>query len=923
MIRRTMVLTAVALALVAGFAPAASADFGFDSFDGATLESDGSSATQAGSHPFEATTEFQLHTITDAFGNAVPDGNMANLTVSLPPGFVGNPTALPKCTEAQLATFSFETDRTACPIGSQVGVVETAFTEGEEKPTVFLIPVYNMIPPPGEPALFGFNTLVYPIHLHTSVRPSDQGVDAEIRNLTGGAPLVASKFTLWGVPADPGHNALRGIFCEENKFGRTCAEPKLSTTEPLKPFLTLPMDCAVGPLETRALADSWQDLSSFQEASFLSHLTDGTPSGVTGCGHLPFDPGISLTAENPQADSPSGLAVDVHLPQTETPEGLAEATVKKVVVELPEGVTVNPGSANGLVGCTSEQANVGGPGGAKCPAESKLGTVEVDTPLLDHPLPGNIYIASQGDNPFNSLLAIYIAIDDPQTGITITLAGHVEPRASGQLVTTFDDNPQVPFTDIRVRLFGGARAALRMPSSCGIYTTAAHFVPWSAADPQSPALDEVVTTTDSFAINSGPNGGPCKTEGFQPTMEAGTANPVAGAFSPFLLKVKREDGDRELAALAVTPPEGLLGKIAGVPYCPEAAIATAVARNQEGEGSLELAAPSCPSSSKVGSVDVTVGAGPAPMTVRTGTAYLAGPYHGAPLSLVVIAPAVAGPFDLGAVVVRSALQIDPETLRLRAVSDDLPTVLHGIPLDLRSLEVTLDRSQFSLNPTSCEPMATNGLISGTAGVVASVSDRFQVGGCGELGFKPKLSFKLTGKTNRGAHPALRATLNMPKHGANIGRAVVALPHSEFLDQGHIKTICTRVQFAAEECPTGSVYGHARADTPLLDQPLEGPVYLRSSSHTLPDLVADLRGQIHVVLDGRIDSIKSGGIRTTFAQVPDAPVSKFTLSMQGGAKGLLINSQGLCAQTHRAIADFTGQNGKIHDFRPVLHTNCHK
>jgi hypothetical protein len=385
-----------------------------------------------------------------------------------------------------------------------------------------------------------------------------------------------------------------------------------------------------------------------------------------------------------------------------------------------------------------------------------------------------------------------------------------------------------------------------------------------------------------------------------------------------VVKLRREDGTQQFSAIDVAPPPGLLAKLAGVPYCPDSAVAAAEAKT----GKQEQASPSCPAASQVGTVVAGAGAGPAPY-YATGKAYLTGPYKSAPISLAVVTPAVAGPFDLGNVVTKVALQVDPETAKVTALSDPLPSILQGIPLDVRSVAISMDRPDFTLNPTSCDPMAVTGSLTSTTGSVAPLENRFQVGECTRLGFKPSLKINLKGSTKRAGNPALTATVTYPSGGyANIASASVALPHSEFLDQGHIKTICTRVQFAADACPKGAIYGKAKAITPLLDQPLEGPVYLRSSNNPLPDLVVDLRGQIHVALVGRIDSV-NGGIRTTFGSVPDAPVSKFTLQMQGGSKGLLENSRDLCKTVNKATATFTAQNGKARELRPALKGRCPK
>jgi hypothetical protein len=507
---------------------------------------------------------------------------------------------------------------------------------------------------------------------------------------------------------------------------------------------------------------------------------------------------------------------------------------------------------------------------------------------------------------------MYMVAEGP--GTVIKLPGKVELDAEGNLTTTFEENPQLPFSKLTLHLKGGPRAALRNPEGCGTHTASAGFTPWARPN-------EVVSRSSSFQITS------CGGSGFDPRLQAGTENPVAGAFSPFVLRLSRDSGTEELGGLRATLPEGLLAKLAGIPYCPEAALGTVSAG--AGTGTAEEAASSCPAASQVGRVTVGAGAGPSPFFTHSGRAYLAGPYKGAPLSLAVITPAVAGPFDLGSVLTRNALQIDPETTRATAVSDPLPQVLHGIPLDLRDVRVELDRPGFTLNPTSCEEMAVEAELTSVEGTTAKRSQRFQVGDCASLGFKPRLSLSLLGGTKRSDYPALKAVLRARPGDANIGGATVTLPRTELLENAHIRNPCTRVQYNAgagsgAECPKGSVYGYAKAWSPLLDQPLQGPVYLRSNGgeRELPDLVASLDGQIHVDLLGYIDSIDER-LRSRFVTVPDAPVSKFVLRMQGGKKGLLANNTNLCRAKPRASVRFSGQNGKDANSTPPVKVRCGK
>jgi hypothetical protein len=608
---------------------------------------------------------------------------------------------------------------------------------------------------------------------------------------------------------------------------------------------------------------------------------------------------------------------------------LATAHLKDTVVTLPQGLAINPSAADGRVGCPltgPEGINLPGSGepaqseAAKCPAASKVGTVKVTSPLVDHPIAGNVYLARQGENPFGSLIALYVAVNDPQTGVVVKLAGKVEPDPlTGQLRTVFENNPQLPFEDFDFEFSGGPRAPLTTPPTCGTYITTAELTPWTF--PEGPK----VFLTDSFATTASPAGGCVGSEAqmpHAPSFEAGTVTPLGGAYSPFVLKLSRENGSQRLGAVSATLPPGLTGKLAGIERCSEAQLAVAASRDNPGDGALERQSPSCPAGSQVGTV--TVGAGSGAPFYAQGKAYLSGPYKGAPLSLAIITPAVAGPFDLGAVLVRAAAHVNPKNAQITVKSDPLPRILEGIPLDVRSVVVEMSRERFILNPTNCDPMSLGVDALSSLGQSASLSNRFQVGGCRGLDFEPRFNLRLKGGTKRGDNPKLIATVQAKEGEANIARASVKLPRSAFLDQAHIRTVCTRVQFAAEACPPGSIYGKATAITPLLDEPLRGNVYLRSSNNKLPDLVVDLRGPaslpIRVELAGRTDSVK-GALRNTFDLVPDAPVSKFRLELLGGKRGLVINSTDICSRAFRATVKLRAHSGAAHEARPVVQSDC--
>ncbi len=878
--------------------------FGFQAFKTEVLDELGADFTQAGGHPFSAGAQltFNEHARSDPLANGTfraSNGLVKNIRTDTPPGFAGNPQALPEsCARVDLVL------KEACPAGSVAGGITLETDQNVFKD----LPLYLLEPERGTPAQFGF--AVPAVHLvftlTAELRPTDgYAVSLVATPAPKGPELFGVKATLcsFGTKFLPKPASFKGC--------RKANEPGSLEI----PFLSLPTRCG-DPASTRTeiYADSWEDPGSYTRAEYSA-------PAITGCEKLSFEPELKARPTTNAADSPSGLEVDLHIPQNQDVEGTATAQLKQAVVTLPPGLVVNPSSANGLGACSPAQIGLGDNNPNSCPDSSKLGTVSAQTPILDHPLPGNLYLASPHENPFGSLLALYLVVESPDDGLVIKLAGKVDADPStGQLTTTFDQNPQAPVEDVELKLRSGATAPLRTPQVCGKYSTTSSLTPWSAPDSGPPA-----TPKDTYSINKGPNGSACSASEAalpnSPSFEAGTTSPLAATYSPFVLKLRREDGSQQLSQVTATPPPGLVAKLAGVLPCPEAAIAAAAARS----GRDEQASPSCPAASEVGSVIAGAGAGPSPY-YATGKAYLAGPYKGAPLSLAILTPAVAGPFDLGTVVVRTALHLDPRTAQVTAKSDPLPSILQGIPLDVRSVTVLMNRPSFILNPTNCDAMNISGQAISTLGQVAQLGNRFQVGECSRLPFKPSLKLRLHGPTARGGYQGMVATLTAKPGEANIASTVVTFPHSAFLAQEHIRTICTRVQFAAHACPARSIYGRATAVTPLLDQPLSGPVYLRSSSSTLPDLVIALKGPdatpIEVELAGRNDS-KNGGIRNSFELVPDAPVTKFTLRLQGGTKALIVNSRNLCAGTQRATVVMGAQNGKSREFRPVVGNDCAK
>ncbi len=895
--------------------------FGFKVFTAEALDTFGGDYTQAGGHPASvgASLEFNTHVrAEEASGGGEGEsliGSPRIIETRVPRGFIGNPQATPvRCpTITDVLTVP-----STCPPSSVVGGLDIRSGKVGQFHNA---PIYAMESEYGVLPQFVFGLAGSFAYTLTPSLRADEGyaislITAPIAKNT--EPFSASvKLCGFGVK-------LGSLPTGEFTF-KGCKAPNEPGANEV-PLFTNPTRCAGGPPVTRILADTWEEPGRFAEAKF-------TNPPMTGCDQVQFEPNINLTPTSNRADSPTGLDVKLTMPTeglTEA-EGVGQANLEGAKVTFPLGMALNPSIASGLGACT--QAELGMTSGvpdndpAHCPESARIGTVEAETPILEKPLQGSLFVAKQGDNPFRTLLAVYLVLESKELGLTIKLAGRVSPDpVTGQLTTSFDENPEAPLSRVELHFASGNRAPLINPPGCGTYKISSQLTPWTAADPNNPAPAELVSSTSSFKITRGPGGGACPSNQLEPKFSAGLANPTAGTSSSFSLQLRREDGTQRFTGLEVSTPRGLSAYLKSIPYCPDPTLAGIP--SAEGTGAGELASPACPASSQIGTVSVGAGAGPNPFYVDSGKVYLAGPYKGAPLSLAIVTPAVAGPFDLGNVVVRAALRVDPETTQVTTVSDPIPTIVHGILLDVRDVRTSLNRPNFILAPTNCEPTSVNARVGGQGGGSAVVSDRFQVGGCETLKFKPNLKIRLHGGTKRGSFQRLVANVTYPPGSgyANIASAAVTLPHSSFLAQEHIRTICTRVQFAANQCPVGSIYGEAKATSPIVDYPLEGPVYLRSSSNPLPDLVMALRGPerqpIEVDLVGRVDS-KGGGIRVSFDAVPDAPVSKFTLEMKGGKKSLTVNSRNLCKGKQRATVLFSAQNGIVRNFRPIVKNDCHK
>ncbi len=905
--------------------------FGIESFETQVLDYLGENYTQAGGHPFSAAASFELSKRTGAERNPLQIEFLRDLVTDLPPGFVGNPQAAPQLCSGVDAVFEDRYATPACPRSSIVGSATLVLgTQPEDGEVNTGLPVYAIEPERGAPAQFITYLSKYSgvaIPITARLRPAEgYAVRLEAPAIAKNPVIfsVAVKLCGFGVNLTAGFNGVPEV--------TSCKQRTQTGIEPAnpKPFLTDQPECSAVAPRTRLAVDSWENRGAkdvdggpvYSDPAWRTR--EAVSPHITGCDQVPFSPDFELQPTVHQADTPTGLNVSLSVPTDglESPNGIAQAYLKKAVVRLPEGMAVNPSAADGLGACALDEIGLGNNQPVTCPGSSKIGSAAATTPLLAESLSGSIYLAKQGANPFGSLLALYLVLENAERGVRVKLPGRVTPDPrTGQLVATFDDNPQLPVGTLDLHFNDGNRAALLTPPTCGTYDIVSELTPWSgSAEPTAGTRTKVST----FNVTSGPGGAPCPTGALAPNFSAGLQNPVAASTSPFVLNLSRNDGTQRINGLDVTLPPGLTAYLRGIPYCSDAALASIP--TAEGTGAAELNASSCPAASQIGTVSVGAGGGSNPIYV-SGRAYLAGPYKGAPLSIAVVAPAVAGPFDLGNVVVRNAAYVNPTTAQITVVSDPIPTILYGIPLDIRDIRVSINRPDFTLAPTSCETSSVDAMIGGELGSSAAASNRFQVGDCASLAFKPRLSLRLKGKTRRAGNPALIAKLSFPPgRNANAKRVSVALPRSEFLDQGHIRTICTRVQFAANACPRGSIYGRAEAMSPLLDYKLTGNVYLRSSSNELPDLVVALRGPAHqplaIDLVGRIDS-KNGGIRTTFETAPDAPVSSFTLRMQGGKKGLLDNSRNICRHRNRATVRMDAHNGMTHNFRPLLKAQCGK
>jgi hypothetical protein len=859
----------------------------------------------AAGHPNWGFTQFIVRHTTTKLGPlevlTTPVGELKDVRVDLPVGLSVNPGATERC---PLATF--EASAGSCPAKSVVGKsqVEAALLL-PLPPTLTEATVYNIVPKQGEAARFGLELLGNEIFLEGDIASSGDYHEGFSIHVPKALPVGLEGLIL------------RNRLSFEGQAGDGT-------------FLTTPSTC-----HGEAFTQSGSQYSTFlRAASYAEEESPGyvfpqsaepplespIPPGTSpkSCNTIPYAPSIAVAPGTAETNAPAAPQVTVAVPHIQKKEGQDDSTTKEASVTLPPGMGINPSAAaapNNLKTCENSQFVLHSTVPITCPAESKIGTATIAAAALpEGDLEGNVYIGKQEstDPASGNEYRIFIDANSARYGIDVRLVGHVAADpVTGQLTTTITEVPQVPFTSFELSFVGGQHAVLSSPPTCGPNTSGARMTPYSGNAPATP--------TQGFSLHTTPGGGACAAtlaaRPFAPSFAAAPKSNAAGAYSPLHVSIGRGNGQQELKGASVALAPGMIGKLAGIPYCPASALAAAAGSS----GAAQAAHSSCPVKSEVGTATVQAGTAPTPLAI-TGKVFLSGPYHGAPLSLAVVTPATAGPFDLGTVVVRVALLVNPETAQVTAVSDPIPDVFGGAQLSIRGVAIDLSKKEFTLNPTSCDKLATTATLNGGGANPAApsawssfaASVPFQTSNCEALSFRPKLTTRFLGgvdQTRRAGHPKLRATLVARAGDANVARGTLTLPRSELIDQGHIKTICTRVQLAAHECPQRAIYGYARAESPLLENALAGPVYLVSSNHTLPDLLADLQGQVEIQLHGVIKSGKGGRIRTTFSPVPDVPVSKFVLTMQGGKKGLLVNSRNLCTHEYFSKLNLLAQNGK--------------
>ncbi len=869
--------------------PPPGAQFQITSFLTEVKNGAGANETRAAAHPFSARAEFKLSTYQSAdTDRGTPPGTLPvedpkTIVTKLPAGFSGDPMATPLCPLVFVPRGLFQPME--CPDNTVVGYV---YLDGAIRLST---PIVNVPPEHGYPAEFAFSEAGLTFTLYPELRSDgDYGLNMVVPAANNDAVTrVDVTFCGYGVESNivpmSGDSTFRCL---------QASEPKAFD----RPFLTNPASLCpdVAPV-TDLLIDTWQRPGRFRTAQAESPL-------ITDCGSLEFEPSVDIEPTTTAPDAPSGLDVDLSFPQEDNDQGQAPPALKKAVVTLPEGMSINPSAAGGLSACSDAQLKLRSKDPVSCPESSKVGSVTATSPVLEKPVEGGVYIRSQnsGDPESGEMFRLALVLEDEARGISVRLPGQVRvDEATGRIETTFDNNPELPVSNIALRLKDGPRAPLATPATCGTKTVDVELSSWGG---------QTVNRTSSFEVDCAAGLG-----GFAPSFTAGTVNPTGGVFSPFELSIAKLDRDTALNGVSLKMPTGLLAKI---------------------KGNL---------GTQVGSVQALAGPGSAPF-VLPGTVTLEGAYGDAPYSLRVVVPAKAGPFDLGEVVVRQKVYVDPVTAEVSVVSDPVPTIVKGVPARMQRLDVSVDKPGFMINPSSCAPKQISGVLGSAAGQSAAVSARFQAGRCADLKFKPRLGLSLTGKKQlrTGKHPGVNARVRQTGLGeAGIAKAVVTLPPALALDPNNAQALCEFVDGTKPDlekhCPAGSIVGKARARTPLLERDLTGNVYFvknvrrdaktGNEIRTLPMIVVALRGEIAVNLKGESSTTRNGRLVNTFASVPDAPISEFDLKINGGGNGILAVTRtrkakiNICAKpkSHIAVADFDGQNGKAYDRNLRLKTPC--
>jgi uncharacterized repeat protein (TIGR01451 family) len=880
------------------------AGFGFQDADVWYSDAAGEVDTQAGSHPYEVGFSFDFNTAE----GAITGGEVRDIEVRLPPGLVGNVTAIPQCTRAEL-------DAEECPLSSQIGVTTVNLGEhGYRFPLHLALPVYNMAPPRGVPAQFVFVILGVEQFLDASVRSGgNYGITVHVDNVAQYG-VTGDRVVLWGEPADSSHNIER--YNASCKLGG-CSSGVAS----VEPFLTLGTSCAGAQAQAySASINAWGSRDT-AETPFFEDEASGAPAGLTGCQGLAFGPAITISPDTSDADTPAGLTSDVKVNQSGlvAQEGVAPSSVREVTVTLPEGLVLNPGRAAGLQACTPAQSGLGtgeafgDEGPPSCPLASQVGTVQVSTPLLPDKLEGAVYVLES--EPPHVKLEIAASGD----GVNLKLPGTVSlNERTGQMVARFPETPPIPFTDFKLAFTGGAQAALATPPGCGVYTTSVDFDPWA-----TPFVADTLGTS-SFAVEEGPGGSACASPlPFTPQMIAGATTDQAGGYTDFTMLLTRGEDQQRISKLQFKTPEGLLGMISHVTLCEEPQAA-------KGE---------CPAASQIGHTVVGAGAGPYPLFVpepgrSPAPIYIGGPYEGAPYSLVIAVPVLAGPFNLGTTVVRGKIEVDPQTSALTITTDPLPVILDGVPVNMRTIDAVIDRKEFMFNPTNCDPQSFSGTATSVEGTNAALSSPFQVGSCRSLGFKPTFKVSTSAKTSRTEGASLHVSLTLPDEGglsseANVQRVKVSLPKQLPSPLTTLQKACLEKVFAANpaSCPVASQVGQVKVSTPVLPGGLTGTAYFVSHGGAkYPELILVLTGEngVTVQVHGETFISKAGITTATFATVPDVPFSNFELELPKRQYPALTANGNLCKGTLIMPTEMVGQNGLVIDqSTKIAVTGCPK